>query len=84
LNSDQNIWLTFKDHAHLETGDYAQAIKDFSKAIELDPDYAVAYNNRGLAYYNSGDFEQAIFHGYAADGVEPTDGGLWRIYLKSC
>ena len=26
------------------------AIADFSKAIELDPDYVDGYNNRGISY----------------------------------
>ena len=29
-------------------------------AIELDPEYAMAYNNRGRAYLNMGQFDQAI------------------------
>jgi tetratricopeptide (TPR) repeat protein len=29
---------------------YERAIRDYSKAIELDPDYALAYNNREFAY----------------------------------
>ncbi len=37
-----------------------QAIADYTEAIELDPDNAMAYNNRGLVYYNLGDLEQAI------------------------
>ena len=28
---------------------YFEAIKDYDKAIELDPNYAMAYNNRGAA-----------------------------------
>ena len=35
-------------------GNYDQAISDFTKAIGLDPNYAKAYNNRGLAYYTEG------------------------------
>ena len=30
-----------------ESGDWVGAIKDFSKAIELNPNYALAYYNRG-------------------------------------
>ena len=29
--------------------DYRGAIQDYTKAIELDPEYADAYNNRGIA-----------------------------------
>ena len=41
-------------------GLYEQAITEFNKAIELDPEYAEAYNNRGNAYWNKGNFDRAI------------------------
>ena len=37
-----------------EKGNYEKAIEYFSKAIELKPDYAEAYYNRGLAYLKTG------------------------------
>jgi tetratricopeptide (TPR) repeat protein len=40
--------------------DDEQAITDYDQAIALDPDDAVAYNNRGLARYDQGDPEGAI------------------------
>ncbi len=30
------------------------AIDEFTRAIALNPDYAEAYNHRGIAYYNRG------------------------------
>jgi len=39
---------------------YDLAISDYTAAIELKPDYAEAYNNRGFAYYLKGDFARAI------------------------
>ena len=38
----------------------AFAIADYNTAIQLKPDYAEAYNNRGFAYYLKGDAERAI------------------------
>ena len=40
--------------------DYDQAIADFDEAIALDPQDALAYANRGYAYYNLGDDDKAI------------------------
>jgi tetratricopeptide (TPR) repeat protein len=40
--------------------DLDAAIDDLSKAIELDPQDAVTYNNRGSAYYDQGELDQAI------------------------
>lgn len=39
---------------------YDLAISDYTAAIELKPDYAEAYNDRGFAYYLKGDFARAI------------------------
>ena len=33
---------------------HQRAIKDYDKAIQLDPDYAWAYNSRGYAYRKLG------------------------------
>jgi tetratricopeptide (TPR) repeat protein len=44
-----------------------RAVNDFNRAIELDPRYALAYGNRGLALLRQGkdaeaekDFERAV------------------------
>ena len=37
-------------------GEYQRAIEDYDKAIQLDPDDAMAYNNRGVAYYYLGQY----------------------------
>ena len=41
-------------------GLYNSAIDDFTRAIELDPNDAKAYNNRGIAYRYLGEYQQAI------------------------
>ena len=40
-------------------GDYDAAIADYSRAIEIDPNYAFAYYNRGLAYRRIGNDDAA-------------------------
>jgi len=40
--------------------EYQKAIDDCSKAIELDPKNADAYNNRGNAYASLGEYQKAI------------------------
>jgi len=40
--------------------DYDRAIADYNTAIQLKPDYAEAFNDRGFAYYLKGDAERAI------------------------
>jgi Flp pilus assembly protein TadD len=41
-------------------GEYERAIVMLSKAIDLDPQYAEAYMNRGIAYLESGQVEKAL------------------------
>ena len=40
--------------------EYDCAIEDFTKAIELNPNYADAYYNRGLAYQSKGEVDRTI------------------------
>ena len=44
---------------YAETGDYDDAIRDFTKAIEIDPNFAMAMANMGLAYAQKGDKDNA-------------------------
>ncbi|GEM_PF-3300160 len=41
-------------------GNYQESVTNYDKAIALNPKYARAYNNRGLAYNSLGNYQQAI------------------------
>jgi Flp pilus assembly protein TadD len=41
-------------------GNYQQAINDYNKVVELNPQYAAAYHNRGIAYARIGNTQQAM------------------------
>ena len=49
-------------------GHIDQAIGYFSRAIELNPQFAVAYNDRGVAYIMQGEYDRAIADYDAAIG----------------
>ena len=51
---DARAWF-LRGNAYLDRGANEFAVSDYNKAIELVPDDAVAYNNRGIAYRNSED-----------------------------
>ena len=42
------------------SGEYEKAIEDYNKAIELDPNLAGVYYNRGNAYFYLKQYEKAI------------------------
>ena len=50
-----------------------RAIEDFNKAIDLNPEDAGAYNNRGLAYGKTGNFHAAIQDFNTAIDLNPED-----------
>jgi tetratricopeptide (TPR) repeat protein len=43
-----------------QEGDMGGAMADYTKAIELKPDYAKAYSNRGLVKRGKGDMDGAL------------------------
>ena len=44
----------------LTKSQYDKAISDYTKAIEINPRFAEAYYNRGLAYGKKGQYDKAI------------------------
>jgi TPR repeat/Tetratricopeptide repeat len=52
--------------------DFDKAIADYSEAIRLNPTYAIAYNNRGHAWYAKNDFGKAIADYSEAIRLNPT------------
>jgi tetratricopeptide (TPR) repeat protein len=52
--------LAKKAHAAAKIGNVENAISLYGQAIELSPDYASAYNNRGLLHEGNGDHEKAM------------------------
>jgi len=43
-----------------ESGEYEKALAVCNEAVLIDPEYAVAYNNRGTTYSEYGEYERAI------------------------
>ena len=58
-------------------GDLDGAIADYTKAIELKPDDAGAYNNRGNAKQTKGDLDGAIADYTKAIELKPDDAGAY-------
>jgi len=64
---------------NFKQGNYREAIKDYNKAIELDPKNAMAYNNRDMAYIILTNPQQAIKDFERAIQMNPE---LVHIYLN--
>jgi tetratricopeptide (TPR) repeat protein len=54
-----------------DTRDLDRAIADLTKAIEIDPEYADAYNQRGITFGRNGDFARAIADQSKAIEINP-------------
>ena len=50
---------------------YEKAIQHFNRAIHLDPEYAIAYLNRGMYYFHQENYEKAIQDFDQAIQLEP-------------
>ena len=49
-----------RGNAYLDHRDFQRAIEDYTRAIALDPQDPVVYNNRGIAYRSLGQTAMAI------------------------
>jgi Flp pilus assembly protein TadD len=50
-----------------------RAIEDYTAALRIDPNYAKAYSNRGVAYYNKEDYRRARADYEKALQLDPND-----------
>ncbi|MGE5279744.1 MAG: tetratricopeptide repeat protein [Deltaproteobacteria bacterium] len=62
-----------RGYVHQDRGELDLAIADYGKAIELDPDYAQAYNTRGTAYGDKGALDLALADFNKALSLNPRD-----------
>lgn len=60
-----------RGNAYYMKADYPRAISDYTRAIETDPTYSVAYLNRGNIYYMQGAVTKALPDFNRAIGLDP-------------
>src|SRR5262249_51497334 len=61
-----------RGNAYASQGQYDLAIDDYSKSINLDPNYARPLNNRGVAHKRKGELDLAMKDFEAAINLDPT------------
>jgi len=69
--------LLARGSAHLKSGKVENAIGDFSRAIEVDSDYAKAYHLRGLAREAAGEDDDALKDLNKAIDINPEYGAAY-------
>lgn len=57
--------------SYFKSKNYQQAIAEYTKAIQIDPNNTDTYNNRGFAYYKLKDYQNAITDYNAAIKLNP-------------
>jgi tetratricopeptide (TPR) repeat protein len=62
-----------KGNKYFDEENWTQAIVEYNKAIEMDPEMVEAYNNRGSAYIELGEFEKAIADYTKSIEIDPTN-----------
>ncbi|MBV6625769.1 MAG: tetratricopeptide repeat protein [Rivularia sp. (in: Bacteria)] len=69
--------LYYQGIAKYEKADYQQAVKLFSQAIKINPQYSSAYNFRSDAYYRLGNYEKSQQDSSAAIRNNPQDANAY-------
>jgi tetratricopeptide (TPR) repeat protein len=64
-------------HAYFKLGKYSDAIAKCDKALEIAPDYAEAWSNKGVILYNLGEYDKAIMSYDKAIEINPNDDYAW-------
>ncbi|MBT3469944.1 MAG: tetratricopeptide repeat protein [Opitutae bacterium] len=71
---------------HLFAGNFAKAVADFEKMIELDPSQDAPHWRLGIAYYYINDFKKGMdqFSKYHAYDAVDRENGVWKYFCQSC
>jgi len=64
--------------SHLQNSELEQAIRAFTEAITLNPDFAAAYNGRGAARILAGDPKKGVSDCDEAIRIAPEEGRFYR------
>ncbi|XP_023690539.1 protein SGT1 homolog isoform X1 [Paramormyrops kingsleyae] len=76
-------WLCQRAYAYILLKNYSEAVEDVKKALELKPDFALAFMRRGIAEYYLNNFElshQAFVAGQQLDDSDKS----FEIWIKLC
>lgn len=87
-NSNKNEEYLELGSESIVAGDYNQALINFNKAIEIDPESVEAYINRGLVLGIMGDYSSALQDFNKSIDIDPDNAeayksrGITKLYLE--
>jgi lipoprotein NlpI len=81
LATDEFRKLNNEGFEHLRKGEYARAIQSFDESLRLNPDYAIAYGNRGITYFILGRFSEALNDFEQCRKLLPHSDVALKVYL---
>ncbi len=87
-NNKNNQQYLERGYESIVAGDYNQALINFDKAIEIDPESVEAYNNRGLILGIMGDYSSALADFNKSIQIDPNNSeayksrGITKLHLK--
>ena len=61
----------------INRGDYSRAIEQFTRAIDISPDFAEAYNQRAIALFLQENYDRSIEDCHSAAELMPCHFGAW-------
>ena len=70
---DQSLLFNLRGACYDATGEFEQSIENFSKAIEINPNYAEAFYNLGVAQKKAGKLDDAIYSYQKAIAIDPNN-----------
>jgi len=76
-NADEAAQFFLRGNLQLQKREYREAIRYYTEALDKKPDFADAYNNRGLAKYRNGDREGALADYNRAIDTDPDFGATY-------
>jgi len=75
--TNQYIEAIISNNKGLKSKHWNDAIDCFTRALKLNPNFAEAYNNRGIVYYNTGVYDKAIENYDKAISLNPNDSNVY-------
>ena len=85
-DSSHKLAFAARGAAHMRSGNPAEAVSDFDRALAIDPDYARGYHLRGLAREVQGDDDGALEDFNRAIELAPEYGAAYNsranLYVK--